>query len=141
MTDSSETKQHPKLTEALAAMERGDPDWPMAILGIGLRARLAADEDGRYCECADPLLTGLDLMCGACLFNNRDQEIRRLLSIYGAHEFELDTSSPTKIAMRWCKCTWPEDDPRHHGEDKPMRTSWGERFTPPHDALRARYDG
>lgn len=124
--------QHPELTAALAAARKGEVG---AVVAIALRARSAAD-DGRYCRCAEPLLAGLDLMCGACLLNNGDQEVRKLLSIYGAHAFDADTSKPHRVAMGWCKCTYPEDDPRHHGIDRPCRTSWGEELTPPYDDLR-----
>lgn len=126
-------EQHPKLVAALDQMESGDYG---PVLAIALGARVKAD-DGRYCVCADPLLSGLDLMCSACLLNNRDQEKRKLLSLYGAHDFEADTASETRVAMGWCKCTYPKDDPRHHGVDIRCVTSWGEELLPPHDVLRA----
>lgn len=132
--DNGEDGHHPEFAAALAENDYG------ALIRIALTARADADE-GRYCECAEPTTAGLDLMCARCLLNNRDQEIRRLLTIYGAHDFDPDVSSPTRIAMDWCACTWPEDDDRHHGTDLPFKASWGEWFQPPHDDLRTVYFG
>jgi len=114
----SET-QHPDLTAAL------DPFNPAAVIGIAARARLAQDE-GRYCECPDPLTAGADLMCGSCLLNNRNQELRSLDASCGPHTFE-----PGELGGALCAiCTHPEEKPWHHGQPRPARTSWGDDYIP-----------
>jgi len=109
--------RHPKLTEAMNALDqgRGGP-----IVAIAARARLAA-EAGEYCECEEPDLIGADLMCGACLRNNKGQErraVRRLVEhhvfVQGRHEGFCDI------------CVGPEAWSRHQGVDGIGRTSWGE---------------
>lgn len=113
--------QHPDLTAAL------DPFDPARLLGIALRARGAADK-GRYCECAEPLTAGLDLMCGACLLNNKDQERRRVIDFVRAHDFVAGEHGSGWICER---CTLFEDHERHHGVDGIGRCSWGEELHPP----------
>lgn len=56
------------------------------ILKMALNARAAVDE-GRYCECDQPVLSGDALMCGGCLLRNRTQEIRRVHQIRGCPWF------------------------------------------------------
>lgn len=120
---------HPRLAAALDAMNAGTEGWPAEMIAIGLGARLARDE-GRRCECAAPILTGDDLMCGRCLLENRSQELRKLDVMFGPHDFVLSTRK-SGAWMGWCEiCTYPADDPRHHGQAKPCRTSWGEDYTP-----------
>lgn len=98
-------------------------DWRELAIA-SLCARVAADE-GRYCQCAQPSVTGLDLMCGECLLQNRDQEIKRLHSIVDAHEF-----IPGKLRGLMCKiCTQTVQEPRHHGVPAVGRTSWGTEVT------------
>ena len=110
--------QHPKLKSALEAAHDGDY---MPILGIALRSRSAADA-GQYCECTDPLLTGADLMCGACLLRNKDQERAAVDRLVKAHDFV-----PGKLGGLLCAtCTYSASAPRHHGVDEPGRCSWGE---------------
>lgn len=110
---------HPKLTAALAALDNGE--GAAAILAVALSARAAADE-GRYCECAEPEVTGFDLLCAECLLNNKDQERARVRSFTHAHEFV-----PGKLGGAFCKvCVRLETDPRHHGVNAVGRTSWGE---------------
>lgn len=91
-----------------------------AIIRMAMGARIAADE-GRYCECAEPSLRGMDLMCGACLLNNRGQEIRRIHRSVDAHGHV-----PGKLGGYMCAtCTQGPNDPRHHGQPAVGRTSWG----------------
>jgi hypothetical protein len=71
------------------------------------RAVLA--EDGRYCECAEPVLHGFDLMCGECLLENRDQIAKREARIRAPHTFEPMTDLPYMCAV----CAGWEDDQRH----------------------------
>lgn len=111
--------QHPDLAAAL------DPFDPGAVIGIALRAR-AAQDDGRYCECVEPLTAGADLMCGACLLNNRNQELRHLDASCGPHAFEPGAMDGAFCAI----CTHLEEKRWHHGEPRPARTSWGEDYTP-----------
>lgn len=115
------TMPHPKLTEALLALE-GD-EGAGALIGIALSARIAAG-GGRYCECMDPEVEGLDLMCRACLLNNRDQERAKVRSFAHAHAFDPDMDL---LNGAFCKvCARSETDPRHHGVNAVGRTSWGE---------------
>ena len=110
---------HPDLTAALARLDAGQLG---PIVRIGMRARFAARE-GRRCECAEPELTGHDLLCGACLLENRDQERRAVDRLVGAHEFV-----PGKLSGRMCAvCTGRANLPRHHGVDEVGHCSWGER--------------
>jgi hypothetical protein len=91
--------------KAVEIIERGDP---AEILSMGLRARLAA-EDGRYCECEQPILHGPDLMCGRCLLENRDQIEEATRRIREPHAFE-----PGALDGRMCSvCSGWEDDARH----------------------------
>lgn len=112
---------HPRLRSALDEAHKGVGP----ILGIALGARAAQDE-GRYCECTEPELTGSDLLCGACLLNNRGQEVLRVEAIVRAHEFEPDPRHPF-----FCRtCTMGADAPRHHGVSAVGRTSWGTEVRP-----------
>ncbi len=111
---------HYDLKAAMEALYDGNPS---PVIAIAMRARFAADE-GRYCECDSPEVLGLDLMCGACLLNNKDQERARVRSIAHAHEFVPDADL---MGGAFCKaCVRLEDDSRHHGVDAVGRTSWGE---------------
>lgn len=85
------TGTHPRLAAALDAMNAGTEGWPGEIVAIGLSARLAAQE-GRRCECAEPILTGTDLMCGRCLLENRGQELRKLDILLAPHDSQLKRS-------------------------------------------------
>lgn len=108
--------EHPKLTAARAALEEGGAGvGPIIALAFGARA---AQDEGRYCECPDPILTGNDLMCGACLLNNKDQERKRCAVICNAHEFV-----PWEVAGFCGTCARGEADPRHHGIDAAPRYS------------------
>jgi hypothetical protein len=113
---------HPKLVAALQAATEGRYG---AVLGIAARARLAADA-GRRCECPEPELTGEDLLCGACLLNNKNQERRKVTKLVQAHDFV-----PGKLGGRMCSvCTMPERAERHHGVAAIGRCSWGEEIRP-----------
>lgn len=113
---------HPDLTAAL------EPFDPGAVLRIALGARFAA-QDGRYCECSSPELTGADLMCGECLLRNQDQEVRRVLAIVSAHDFVPGEGSA--IRAHFCAvCTMPADAPRHNGVHAVGHTSWGAEVRP-----------
>lgn len=91
------------------------------VLAAALKARIAADS-GRYCECAEPVLCGLDLLCSQCLLQNRDQEIKRIHRIVDAHEFV-----PGKLRGLMCAtCTRAREEPRHYGCPAIGRTSWGD---------------
>jgi hypothetical protein len=78
------------------------------LIGVALNARFSA-EDGRYCECAEPVLHGFDLMCGECLLENRDQIAKREARIRAPHTFEPMTDLPYMCAV----CAGWEDDQRH----------------------------
>jgi hypothetical protein len=113
---------HPDLVAALAELEAGRA---AAIIRIGVAARRAALEMGAYCKCAEPELTGADLLCGACLHQNRDQERRAVDRLVNAHEF---VSDPAKFGGRCCAiCAMGRAVARHHGVDEVGRCSWGER--------------
>jgi hypothetical protein len=89
-------------------IERGDP---REIIAVGLRARSQAEE-GLYCECDEPILTGRDLMCGACLRENQTQIGKRTREIREPHAFE--PRGQTGIKAKMCRvCSHWEDDPRH----------------------------
>lgn len=78
-------------------------------------------ERGIYCECAEPDLHGVALMCFRCECRNRGQEIRRIHLSIDAHDFEQGSIEG------WCAlCVRPEDDPRHQGIPGIGATSWGE---------------
>lgn len=120
---------HPRLVAALDAMDAGTEGWPGELLAITLGARMAR-EDGTWCDCAEPILTGDDLMCGRCLHENRGQELRKLDAMYGPHDF-VPSTRKAGARMGWCDiCTYPVEDQRHHGHAKPCRTTWGEDYTP-----------
>lgn len=115
---------HSKLVDAMASLDNGDAG---PLLGIAMRARIAAG-NGDFCECNEPELTGADLMCEACLRNNRDQERRAVRRLVEHHDFV-----PGKVAGFFCKiCVGPQEWPRHHGVDGVGRTSWGEEVRPPY---------
>lgn len=96
-----------------------DPEL-LDLLRRALGAREAIDE-GRYCECAEPDLSGAALMCFRCDLRNRDQEIAAVHRIVDAHDFV-----PGKLGGLMCAvCTNKEDIPRHHGVGEVGRTSWG----------------
>lgn len=120
--------RHPDLTKAIDDFAAGNP---AAIVRIGLRATLEADK-GRYCECADPLIKGKDLMCGACLLRNRDQEIAAVIHLVEAHEFEPSTKfKSAEFNAHFCKrCMQSVDHERHHGVSGVGRTSWGTEVHP-----------
>jgi hypothetical protein len=111
------TAPHPKLVAAHAALDKRDDFRPMVALAFGA---IAAQDDGRYCECSEPLLAGDDLMCGACLLNNKDQERKRCARSCNAHEFVPSPKFPPMCAV----CTMWKDSPRHHGVDATPRYSW-----------------
>jgi hypothetical protein len=120
--DETAVSQHPKLAKALAASDSGE--WG-PVLGIAMRARSAADR-GEFCECPEPLLVGADLMCGACLRNNRDQERAAVDRLVRAHDFV-----PGKLGGLMCKvCTMGRSAPRHHGISEVGYCSWGEERRP-----------
>lgn len=115
------SSQNPNLTKALSDFEEGSPG---DLVRIALGARMDANE-GLYCDCSEPLLIGDDLLCGACLLNNRDQEVARLHLIVDAHDFTPGHSRGARL-LGWCHyCSYPEPDPRHHGVGVTGETSWG----------------
>lgn len=117
------TGKHPDLEAAIEALvDNGDA---AGVVRIALQARAAQDE-GRYCECAAPVLAGADLMCGACLLNNRNQELRNLDASRGPHEFEPGALEGMMCAV----CTCWEPDIQHHGGAAKAKTSWGEDYIP-----------
>lgn len=110
-------RRHPDLIAALAAFDEGRPG---PLLAIAARSIRGVDQ-GRYCECADPLVLDTDLMCGACLLRNREAEVRAVLRIVTAHEFVPDDRGRPLCAV----CTQFEDHERHRGVHGTGRTSWG----------------
>lgn len=97
-----------KLDEIVA---RGDT---REVLRAALGAWFAAHE-GRYCECDEPSLRGLDLMCGECLLENRSQIEKRERAMREPHEFVSDPN-PRSAAARlgMCRlCSGWRNDPRH----------------------------
>lgn len=103
---------------AAEIIERGEPK---EILAMVFRARGAAEE-GRWCECDEPITSGVGLLCGACLLNNQDQERLACVRIVRAHDFV-----PKETFLPMCAvCTMWEDNPRHHGVHGVGRASWGE---------------
>lgn len=120
---------HPDLVAALDDMDAEAPGWPQAMLRLALGAR-SARQEGRRCECDEPLLTGDDLMCGRCLLENQGQELRVLDRILAPHPF-AEPDTPARQLLGWCAtCNYPSDDVRHHGQAKEGMTSWGEPYTP-----------
>jgi hypothetical protein len=96
---------------AAEIIARGDPE---EIVRMALGARFAA-EDGRYCECEEPSLHGLDLMCGNCLLENESQIEARTKAMHEPHAFVPDPD-PDSAAARtgMCRlCAGWRDDPRH----------------------------
>ena len=118
------TATHPDFQRALDANDMG------ALIGIALRARGWAD-DGLFCECEEPRIEGLDLMCGACLLNNKDQERRRIVNFVRAHAFEPDD----RTGWMCKRCIQPEEHGRHHGVDGIGRCTWGEELHPPYEGI------
>lgn len=116
---------NPHLAKALSDSDAS------TLVAIALRARAAADQ-GRYCECAEPELVGDDLLCGACLLNNRDQEVKAVLRLVSAHEFVPSTRfKSAEFNAHFCAvCTQSVDHPRHHGVHSVGRTSWGDEVRP-----------
>lgn len=111
---------NPQLKAALDALHEHSNALP--LLAIAFQAREAA-EDGRYCECVYPQLQGADLLCGACLLNNKDQERSRVRAFAHAHDFVPGGA----MDGAFCKaCVRLERDPRHHGQNAKGVTSWGE---------------
>lgn len=96
-----------------------------AILKMALDSRAAADE-GRYCECIEPDLTGAGLMCPQCLLRNKDQERASVTRIVEAHDFVPHE----KVEFMCAVCSMWQDSPRHHGVPDVGRTSWGEEIRP-----------
>lgn len=98
------------MSRADEIIRRGDP---MEILRMGLGARFAAEE-GRFCECDEPALTGRDLMCGNCLLENEGQIARLEALIRGSHAFEDAREGSGARRLDYCAvCAFPRDDPRH----------------------------
>lgn len=82
------------------------------IIGIALHARSEADA-GRYCECEQPALTGLDLMCGECLLENLSQREKKTVWIRAPHEF-VPSENDSMRRMEMCgRCSGWLEDPRH----------------------------
>jgi len=78
---------------------------------MALGARFKA-ERGEFCECEEPELVGLDLMCGKCLCENREQIAKRERAINEPHNFVPRGESG--IMARFCKvCARFDDDWRH----------------------------
>jgi hypothetical protein len=121
--------EHPDLTAALRASEGGE--WGQ-LLGIALRSREAALDEGRYCECAEPALAGDSLVCGACLLRNRGQEVRAVLRIVSPHRYvaRQRRDRPGQTLPICESCATDEGDPRHHGVPAVGMTSWGEEVRP-----------
>lgn len=93
-----------------------DGDWG-TVIAATLGARFAA-EDGRYCECPEPLVAegrNKSTMCSRCLLTNRARLAAVNEMIRAPHPFEPDPD-PTSAAARLGMCTWCtgwRDDPRH----------------------------
>jgi hypothetical protein len=112
-------KIHPDLGRAQVT-----DDW-QALAAIALRAREAVD-DGRYCECDPPELSGTALMCGACLLRNKNQERAAVDRMVRAHDFV-----PGALGGLMCEvCSNNKEAPRHHGVPAVGTCSWGESRQP-----------
>jgi hypothetical protein len=93
---------------AAEIIQRGDP---AAIVGMSVRAMLAANRD-EYCCCETPDVVGYDTLCGACLLENEAQIAKRLARINGPHAFEPRGESGLKARM--CAiCARPDYNERH----------------------------
>lgn len=101
------------MSRASEIIARGNPE---EILRMAMGARYAAWE-GRFCECAEPSLHGLDLMCGECLLENQSQVEKRERAMREPHAFQPDPLEDTAAArLGMCRlCAGWEDDPRHTG--------------------------
>ncbi len=107
---------------------------PLEVLGaqealrLALASRAAVDE-GRYCNCDDPKLRGVALMCFRCNLRNKDQELARIHLMIDSHDFH--PKDPTDEFWReWCVfCMRPKDHPRHMGNPANGETTWGETVT------------
>ncbi len=99
------------------------------IIQLSLNARIKAD-NGEWCTCAKPSLRGLDLLCGHCLLQNKDQERAKVRSMVAPHEFEPRGTRGIREFMCVVCSRW-KDDPRHAGDRSAVgRTSWGEEIRP-----------
>lgn len=93
-------------------------DWGTAMR-LAFKCREARAE-GRYCECSEPDVAGVSLMCAKCGLSNKDQERKACDVICKAHDFV-----PGALEGLLCKqCTMSADAPRHHGVDTTPRYSW-----------------
>lgn len=81
-------------------------------LRVGLAARSAA-ERGEFCECAEPDLTGYDLMCGHCLLENEGQRQRRERAMKEPHEFVPMRGLKSENYQMCQFCSGWNDDARH----------------------------
>lgn len=98
-------------------------EW-LPVIGAAMKARTRA-ENGDFCRCETPIVHGLDLMCGRCLRQNKDQEIAKVAQMCGPHDFTL-SDRPAGSTLRMCGiCAGWEDDVRHHGGSIPRgRYTW-----------------
>lgn len=84
-------------------IESGDTE---RLVAVGLRAAFSDER----CECAEPILTGLDLMCGHCLRENQGQIEKRTTALNSPHAFrprERGLPEMCDFCSRW------KDDPLH----------------------------
>lgn len=86
-----------------------------ALLGASMRAR-----GGERCPCAEPILTGRDLMCGCCLLENESQIQALLRAISEPHPFEVrDDVDAGSMKLRMCAlCSRWDTDPRHRASSE-----------------------
>ena len=80
------------------------------LIGVTMEARAEAEE-GHYCECSDPQVTGLDLMCADCLLEVESQHEARQKAHDAPHAY-VRMAGGRDFGM--CDfCTRWEDDPIH----------------------------
>jgi hypothetical protein len=87
-------------------------DWG-TVLGIGLRAADEADQ-GNFCRCAEPLVEGMDLMCGECGLEVLAQRERRERQSREPHPWKPCRRGKAAREFGMCGvCTGWRSDPRH----------------------------
>lgn len=83
------------------------------LIGVAMRAAFSDER----CECEEPILTGLDLMCGRCLRENDAQYDKRTEAINSPHAFQTRPGDEALERLGMCSfCSRWKDDPIHNPE-------------------------